>query len=426
MQTNIEKQEHCKTIITLKSNSEDWKSKIEKAYTKLESKVSVNGFRKGKAPKEILRSKVNLEDVFNEALNTFLSENYTKVLTENKLNPIIQPTVDIKKISLEEVECTITVIEEPTVELKDYKGLTIEKETVEVNDTEIENEIKKLQEKSAEVVVKETGNANKGDIVTIDFEGFVDGVAFDGGKASDYDLELGSNTFIPGFEDQLVGASIGESKDVNVKFPENYVENLKGKDATFKVTVKGIKTKVYPEINDDLALDANLDDVENLEQLKDYYKKELTTKKENEALNNAYTKLIDTILDNTNIDIAKEIIDDEVHHSLEARKNEASQYGLEFNQYLSMMGIKEDEFMAKLEETSTKNLKYIFTLLAIAKEEKIQITTEDYQKAYEDMSKQYNMPVDDVKKALASREAALGHDLLLQKVSEFLKKENNI
>ena len=426
MQTNIETLENCKTIVTLKSDKEEWKSKIEKAYSKLEGKISLPGFRKGKAPKELLRSKVNVEDVFNEALNSLLNENNAKVIKDNNLRPLIQPRVDVKKITLDEVECTLTVISEPKVELGTYKGINIEKEAVSVSEKEIEDSIKSLQEKNAEVVVKENGTLEKGDIATIDFEGFVDGVAFDGGKGNDYDLEIGSNTFIPGFEDQMIGMNVNETKDINVKFPENYVENLKGKDATFRVTVKSIKNKVYPEINDDLALDANLDNVENLSQLKEYYKNQITLKKENEINNNAYTKLVDTIINSSKINIAKEIIDDEVSHNVESIESRLASQGLNLDGYLNMLSMKKEDFLSKIEEDWTKNLKYIFTLLSIAKAENIVVTEEDLNVAYENMAQQYKMSVEDVKKALANRSDALANDLLTQKVTEFLKKENNI
>ena len=426
MQTNIETLTNCKTILTLKADKEEWGNKIEKAYAKLESKVSLKGFRKGKAPKELLRSRVSQEDVFNEALNSFLSENFTKAIQENNLHPYMQPTVEVKKISNEEVECALTIIGEPSVKLNSYKGLTIAKDEVTVTDEEINHEIKHLQEQNAEIVVKEEGTVEKGNIVTIDFEGFVDGVAFDGGKASDYDLEIGSNTFIPGFEDQIIGMSANETKDINVTFPQNYVENLKGKPAVFKVTVKAIKNKVYPEINDDLALDANLDDVETLEQLKTYYKNQITTRKETEANNAAYTKLIDTIMDQATIEIAPELIEDEVHHNVENIEARLSQQGLNLDGYLNMLSMDKADFMSKLESDCTKNIKYMFTLLAVAKSENIKVTEDDYNQAYQDMANQYKMDVEDVKKALANRVEALANDLLTKKVSEFLKKENNI
>ena len=339
METNIQTLEKCKTIVTLKASNEEWTSKIEKAYSKLETKVSLPGFRKGKAPKEMLRSKIKVEDVFNEAINYFLNDNYAKVITDNNLKPIVQPRVDIKKVTMDEVECDITVVGEPKVEIKEYKGLKVEKSVVAVTETEIETEIKKLQERNAEVVVKETGTVVSGDIATIDFEGFVDGVAFEGGKGTDYDLTIGSNTFIPGFEDQIIGMSTNETKDINVTFPENYVENLKGKAAVFKVTVKAIKTKVLPEINDDLALDANYDNVETLEQLKNFYKEEIQARKTAESTNNAYNKLVDTIIETSTYEIADELVEEEVHGNIHSIESRLQAQGLTLDNYLGMLNM---------------------------------------------------------------------------------------
>ena len=426
METNIQTLQNCKTIVTLKASKEEWTSKIEKAYNKLETKVSLPGFRKGKAPKEMLRSKIKVEDVFNEAVNYFLNDNYAKVLTDNNLKPIVQPRVDVKKVTMEEVECDIIVVGEPKVELKEYKGLKIEKTTVAVTESEVEEEIKKLQERNAEVVVKEEGSVVSGDIATIDFEGFVDGVAFDGGKGTDYDLTIGSNTFIPGFEDQIIGMNLNETKDINVTFPENYVENLKGKPAVFKVTVKAIKTKVLPEINDELALDANLDSVETLEGLKEYYKNELTSKKQAESDNAAYTKLVDTIIEASSYEIADELVEEEVHGNIHNIESRLTAQGLTLDNYLGMLNMTYEDLHKKLEEDCLKNLKYAFTMYEVARKESIKVEESDLENSYTEMASQYGMSVEDVKKALANRIDALANDILNKKVSEFLKKENNI
>ena len=426
METNIQTLENCKTVVTLKAGKEEWAGKIEKAYNKLETKVSLPGFRKGKAPKEMVRSKIKLEDVFNEALNYFLNDNYSKVLKDNNLRPIVQPTIDVKKISLEEVECDITVVGEPKVELKEYKGITVEKSPVAVTESEINEELTRLQERNAEVVVKEEGSVVSGDIATIDFEGFVDGVAFEGGKGDDYDLTIGSNTFIPGFEDQIIGMNVNETKDVNVTFPENYVEALKGKPAVFKVTVKAIKTKVLPEINDDLALDANLDNVETLEQLKEHYKNELKARKELESSNAAYNKLLDIIIEGSTYEIAHELVEEEVHSNIHNLEHRLSAQGVTLDNYLGMLNMKYEDLHEKLEKDCLKNLKYMFTLFEIAKKEGIKVEETDLNSAYEDMAAQYNMSVEDVKKALANRIDALANDILTKKVNDFLKKENNI
>ena len=425
MEKKVERKENCKSVITFKVDGTEWKAEIEKAYTKLEKKVTVPGFRKGKAPKAMVRSKIATDDVMNEALNSVLMANYEKVLTEEKLNPIIRPEISVSKISFEEVEMTITVVEAPSVTLGEYKNIKVEKSTITVTDEEIENELKNLQQKNAEVSVKD-GEVESGNIVTIDFEGFVDGVAFEGGKAEKYDLEIGSNTFIPGFEDQIIGMTTGTEKDIYVTFPENYAVHLAGKAATFKIKLHEVKEKVLPEINDDLALDANYEGVSNLTELKDFFKKQLTEKKEHEANDAAVNKLMEIIVKNAEFAVADEIVEDEANHQLEDIKHQLSHRNMALETYLEMVNMTSADLMTKLKEDALKNLKYAFTMMKIAEVEKLTVSSEDLEKAYADISNMYGMPVDDVRKALGNREDGLRRDLLNQKVVEFLKETNSL
>ncbi len=426
MEKTIERKENCKSIINFKVNGEDWKAEIEKAYKKLEKNVSVPGFRKGKAPENLTRSKVSTDEVMNEALNSFLMANYEKTLTEENLNPIIRPAVNVSKISLEEVELSITIIGAPTVTLGEYKNIKIEKSLIVVTDEDVNEELVKLQQKNAEISVKDEGTVENGNIVTIDFEGFVDGVAFEGGKAEKYDLEIGSHSFIPGFEEQIIGMKSGEEKDINVKFPENYAPQLAGKDATFKIKLHEIKIKSLPEINDDLALDANLDNVSTLDELKEYYREQIRSKKENEANDAATNKLLEIIVNCSTFEVADEIIEDEANHHLEDVNHQLSARNMTLEKYLEMINMTKEDFMSKLKEDALKNLKYAFVIMKIAEVEKITVSKDDVNKAYEDISKMYGMAVDDVKKALGNREESLRRDLVNQKVLEFLKKENNL
>jgi len=426
MEKKVERKENCKSIINFKVDGAEWTAEIEKAYKKFEKKVSVPGFRKGKAPQNLVRGKIATDDVMNEALNSFLMANYEKTLDEEKLNPIVRPEISVSKISWEEVEMTITVIEAPVVTLGEYKNIKVEKSEIKVSEEDVEDELKRLQEKNAEVSVKENGVVENGNIATIDFEGFVDGVAFEGGKAEKYDLEIGSKTFIPGFEEQVVGMKTGEEKDIEVKFPENYAPQLAGKDATFKIKLHEVKEKVLPEINDDLALDANLEGVSNLEELKSFYKKQITESKEREANEAAVNKLMDIIVKNAKFVVADEIIDEEVSHQLEDIKHQLSHRNMTLESYLEMINMKNDDLMAKLKEDALRNLKSAFIIMKIAEVEKISVSKEDLDKAYEDISKMYGMGVDDVKKALGNREDGLKRDLLNQKVVEFLKGSNSL
>lgn len=426
MERKIEKIENCKSVIKFNVTGNEWKEEIEKAYKKLEKKVSIPGFRKGKAPQNLVRGKIATDEVMNEALNSFLMANYEKALTEENLNPIMRPEINVSKISMDEVELSIIVIGTPIVTLGEYKDIKVEKSVINVTDEEIEDEIKRLQQKNAEVTVKEEGNVENGNIATIDFEGFVDGVAFEGGKAEKYDLEIGSHSFIPGFEEQIVGMKNNEEKDINVKFPENYAPHLAGKDATFKIKLHEIKVKVLPEINDDLALDANLEGVSNLSELKEFYKKQITEKKESDANEAATNKLLEIIAKNATFDVADEIVTDEANHQLEDIKHQLSARNMTLDKYLEMINMTIDALMAKLKEDALRNLKYAFVMMKIAEVEKINVSEEDLDKAYDDISKMYGMSKDDVKKALGNREEGLRRDLLNQKVMDFLKKANNL
>jgi trigger factor len=426
MEKKVEKKENCKSIINFKVDGNEWATEIEKAYKKLERKVTVPGFRKGKAPQNLVRAKIATDEVMNEALNSFLMANYEKTLNEEKLNPIMRPEISVSKISLEEVELAIVVIEAPSVNLGEYKNIKVEKSAIAVSEADVEHELKHLQEKNAEVSVKESGVVENGNVATIDFEGFVDGVAFDGGKAEKYDLEIGSNSFIPGFEDQIVGMKAGEEKDIDVKFPENYAPQLAGKDATFKIKLHEVKEKVLPEINDDLALDANLEGVSNLAELKEFYKKQITEHKEKEANDAALNKLMDIIVKNAEFVVADEIVEDEANHQLEDIKHQLSHRNMTLESYLEMVNMTNETLMTKLKDDALRNLKYAFIIMKIAEVEKINVSKEDLEKAYEDISKMYGMGVDDVRKALGNREDGLKRDLLNQKVVEFLKESNSL
>lgn len=426
MEKKVERLENCKSVINFKVNGSEWSAEIEKAYKKLEKKVTIPGFRKGKAPQNLVRAKIATDEVMNEALNSFLVENYEKTLVEENLNPIVRPEISVTKISFEEVEMTITVIEAPVVTLGEYKNIKVEKSEIKVSDNDIEEELKNLQQKNAEVSVKEEGTVENGNIATIDFEGFVDGVAFEGGKAEKYDLEVGSKTFIPGFEEQIVGMKVGEEKDIDVKFPENYAPQLAGKDATFKIKLHEVKEKVLPEINDDLALDANYEGVSNLEELKAFFKKQITENKEREADQAATNKLMDIIVKNAEFVVADEIVNDEVSHQLEDINHQLTHRNMTLDSYLEMINMTNEAFMAKLKEDATRNLKYAFIIMKIAEVEKLSVSKEDLEKAYEDISAMYGMPVDDVRKALGNREDGLRRDLLNQKVVEFLRQANSL
>ena len=255
-------------------NGEVWTKAIGSAYDKIKKDVTVDGFRKGMVPFEMFVSKNGVEPLYNDAIDILLTTEYKKVFDEVKEIPVVQPSIDIKNISKDAISIEYTFISSPEVKLGAYKNLGIKKETAKVTAKEVKEEIEKLQAKYAEIQVKETGKVENGNTVVIDFEGFLNGKPFEGGKAENYPLEIGSHTFINGFEEGLIGMSTGEEKDLNLTFPENYTEELKGKDVTFKVKVNIIKEKVLPEINEDFFKDLGYEDIKTKEEIEEKIKKD--------------------------------------------------------------------------------------------------------------------------------------------------------
>jgi len=262
------KNEKSTMFATVKIEKEEWLQAQDKAYLKLGNNVEVNGFRKGKAPLDQLKKHINVANMLETAADSMLDAAYAKVIEEKKPEIAGRPAADYKKLTLDELEIVFSIPLYPVFDLPQYKDLEVTKEKVSVKAEEVNNRLAQLQQQFAEVAVKEDGVIAKGDVVNFDFEGFVDGVAFEGGKAEKFDLEIGSGKFIPGFEDQMIGLKKGEAKDIQVKFPENYAKELAGKDATFKLKINEVSVKKIPELNDELALDANIEGVSTLEELK--------------------------------------------------------------------------------------------------------------------------------------------------------------
>ena len=297
MKINNKKLENAIVELTVAFESEEWKENQKKALNKLSRNVKIDGFRQGKAPVAVVKARVGKGRILQEAADMILQANFAKILEEAKVEPIAQPALSIDKMDEAELAVKVLVPVEPEVELGEYKGLEVKKTRVTVTKKEIEEQLANYQSQFAELSVKEDGKVAKGDTAVIDFEGFVDGVAFEGGKGENYPLEIGSGAFVPGFEDQLIGMTVDNEQEIKIKFPEDYgAVDLAGKEATFKVTVHEIKEKHLPEIDDELAKDVNIDGVETLDQLKDHIKANIKARKENENeqkfMNDIYQALI--------------------------------------------------------------------------------------------------------------------------------------
>ena len=424
MERKVTKLEHCHTEVLVNVDKDLWKKCQQKAFNKIAANISVPGFRKGKAPVNMLKGRVDQMKVFNEAINEVLQPVYEDVLKEEKIQPVARPAFDITKISEEELEVKVTIVTRPEVTLGKYTGYELGKGKVTVKNEEVDAAIEELRKQYATIAPKD-GQAEKGDTVVMDFEGFVEGVPFEGGKAENYELELGSNTFIPGFEDQLVGATAGISVDVNVKFPENYgPDEISGKNATFKCTIHEVKTRVLPALDEEFIKDLNLEGVTNVEELKANRKENLKTQKEAQAKQEYLNKLIEEIKKDSKFDIADEVIADETENRKKQFENNLKQRGIDLEQYLILIKMSAEDFNKQQAEEARKGLESFLVMDNVCVKEKLAVTEEDLNAELAKMAEQYKMTVEDIKKALGQQLANFRHNLLMQKTENFLYENN--
>lgn len=412
-------------IATVTFDAQEWKNAQEKAYANLAQNVTVQGFRKGKAPLELAKRHIDGRKMIEKAVDILVPQGNQKVLEENNFELLVRPELDVKEVSDDKVVIEYYYVTRPDVKLGQYKDLEISKDNVEVTDEDIENELKALQQKNVSVEVKD-GTIEMDDIANIDFKGFINGVPFEGGEAKGYDLEIGSGSFIPGFEDQLVGAKEGQNLDINVTFPEQYSKELAGKPAVFKIKVNSVKVKVLPEINDDLALDANIEGVSNLDELKAHLNTTVLAKKAQEAEQKAVTTLLDTIFDSSEVEVPEKVVLEEAKNQLENFKNQVAQNGIPFDKYLEITGATEETLIENMKVDAAKNLKASFVLQEIAKEEKVDVTKEDIENEFQAIADQYKMDLETVKKALGSRVNELANQIYQRKIMTFLREANKI
>ena len=406
--------------LTVKIEGKEWADAVKKAFNKIAKNVSINGFRKGQAPKALIEKRVSDNERFITAVDDNANVWMRAALEAEKLVPISQPQLDIKAVDANGVELVFTFAVMPEVKLSDYKGLEYNLDEVAVSDEEVDAELNRMREQYAEIQTKD-GAAVEGDTVNIDYEGFKDDVAFDGGKGTNYDLVLGSHSFIPGFEEKLVGVKAGEEKDLNLTFPENYhAKDLKGAAVVFKVKVNEVKTKVLPEVNDEFAKDVNAAGVETVADLKNMIRTRIEDGKKSQAENKADTALMDKLVENAEIDLPEVLVEEEVNNQIQQLAQQISQYGMNFNQYLSMMGKKIEDVRAEYTDNATKTAKLRLILEEIAKVEALEPTEEDLENEYNNIAAQYNMPVDQVKAYISVD--MLKRDVRNEKAYAFVKE----
>lgn len=424
MSAKWEKLENNQGVLTVEVDAEQFDHALDSAFKKVVKQVSIPGFRKGKIPRSLFEKRFGVEALYQDALDILLPVAYPKAVEEAGIEPVDRPEIDVEQIGKgEPLIFTAKVTVKPEVKLGDYKGLGVEKEDTTVTDEDVENELKQLQERHAELVVKEEGAVEEGDTVVIDFEGFVDGEAFEGGKAENYSLEIGSGTFIPGFEEQLVGLETGAEKDVEVTFPEEYhAENLAGKPAIFKVKVHEIKTKELPALDDEFAKDVN-EDVETLDELKAKTKARLEEQKTQFAENKLRDDLVEKAAENAEVDIPEVMVDQEVDRMMREFEQRLQMQGMNLELYFQFSGQDEDALRGQMKEDAAKRVKYNLTLEAIAKAEELTVTDEEAEAEIAKMAEMYNMSVDNVKAALGSTEG-IKEDLKVRKAIDFLVENN--
>ena len=423
MERKVTKLEHSHVQVDVVVDEKTWKDAQEKAFNKLAENVTIDGFRKGKAPKNLVKSRIDQMKVLDEAINALLPKIYEEILTKDQIRPFARPAVDVTKVSDSELEVKFVLVTAPEVKLGAYKGLEIGKKAVKVTKKDLEDALEGTLKENASLVLKE-GEAALGDIVVMDFAGKINGELFEGGSAQNHELELGSHQFIPGFEEQLVGHKAGETVNVNVTFPENYTEELKGKPAVFECKIHEVKEKKLPELNDEFVKELKVEGIETVEAFRARKEEDLKKQKELEARREYMSKLIEEIVKGSKIDLADEIVENQVESRKEDMIKRIEQSGLTLEQYLQILGQKEEQFVAQLREQALKETKEYVVLEEIAKVEKVEITDADLEFEYAKIAEQYKMKVEDVKKALAANLGEFRNNLRMQRIDDLLYNEN--
>ena len=400
MSLQVEKLEKNMAKLTIEVSAEDLDKAMEKAYQKQKSRISLPGFRKGKAPRKMIESMYGKGVFMEDAVNSLVPQEYSKAIADCDLEIVSQPEINVTQMEPgKALIFTADVATKPEVTLGDYKGVEVPKTEIAVTDEEVDAEVKKEQDKNSRTVVVEDRAAANGDITTIDFEGFVDGVAFDGGKGSDYALTLGSGTFIPGFEDQLVGANTGDHVEVKVTFPEEYqAKELAGKEAVFQCDVKKIETKEVPELDDEFAKDVS--EFDTLAEYKEDVKKNLTEKKEKEARTAKENAAVDKAIENAQMDIPDLMIQTQCRQMMDDFARRMQQQGLSMDQYFQFTGQSMDKMMEDMKPQALKRIQTRLVLEKIAETENTQPSEEEITEEIQKMADDYKMEADKIREAI--------------------------
>jgi len=407
--------------LTIEVAAEDLEKAMQNAYQKAKGRISIPGFRKGKAPRKMIEQMYGKGVFLEDAVNALIPEHYSKALAECELEIVSQPTIDITQAEPGKAFIfTAEVAVKPEVTLGDYKGVEVPKTEITVTDEDVEAELKKEQEKNSRTISVEDRAAQLNDIVTIDFEGSVDGVPFDGGQATEYPLTLGSNTFIPGFEEQLVGAKVGDDVDVKVTFPEEYqAKELAGKEAIFKCAVKKIEAKELPELDDDFAKDVS--EFDTLAEYKEHVKTNLEDKKADEAKRAKEDAAVDKAIENAQMDIPEAMLMTQCRQMLDDFSRRMQSQGLSMDQYFQFTGLTEEKYMEEMKPRALQNIQSRLVLEAVAQAENLVAEEADIEEEIKKMADMYKMEADKIKELLGERQMEeMKKDIAVQKAAKLV------
>ncbi len=426
MSVKWEKQEGNKGVLTVEVPAEEVKVGLDQAFKKVVKDVQAPGFRKGKMPRQMFEKMYGVESLFNDALDLLLPEAYGKAVEEADIEPVDRPEIDIVQLEKgKELIFTAKVTLKPEVTLGDYKGLEVTRQDTEVTDEEIEEQLKDRQTAFAVLVVKEDGEVENGDTVKLDFTGYADGEPFEGGHAENFDLEIGSGSFIPGFEDQMIGMKVDEEKDVEVTFPEEYhAAELAGKPAVFKVKVHEIKAKEVPELDDELAKEID-EEVETLEELRAKMKETTSGEKKSASETALRDDLVEAAARNAEIDIPEVMIESEVERMMQEFGQRLETQGMNLDLYFQFSGQDEEALRAQMKDDAQNRVRVSLTLEAIGKAENIEVTEEEIDAEIQKMSEQFGMEAEQIKATLGGT-SMLENDLRFNKTVEFLVENAKI
>ncbi len=421
MSVQVEKLEKNMAKLTVEVPAENVEKAIQGAYNKMKKSINIPGFRKGKAPRQLIEKMYGKEVFYNDAIDAMLPSAYSDAVEECGEEIVSHPQIDVVQIeSGKPFVFTATVAIKPAVELGEYKGIQVEKAPIEVKDEEIEAQITKEREANSRTVTVDDRAVAQGDIVTLDFEGFVDGVAFEGGKGENYDLTIGSNTFIPGFEDQLVGAEIGKELDVNVTFPEEYgAKELAGKAAVFKCKVNGIKVKELPAVDDEFAQEVS--EFDTLDEYKADIKAKLLKEKEDEAARAKEDAVIGKIIEGAKMEIPDAMVEYQTRQMLDEFAQRIQSQGISLDQYFQFTGLTEEKYMEEMKPRALQNIQSRLVLEAVAQAENLVAEEADIEEEIKKMADMYKMEADKIKELLGERQMEeMKKDIAVQKAAKLV------